>query len=66
MRVCLTLVLLVRTLAASGHRGSGMGPARSTESGRQAGSKIQSAEVAGEGTRKQTLKGEAKLPRQGA
>jgi hypothetical protein len=40
-----------------------MRPAIGTESGRHAGSR--SAEVAGEGMRKQPLKGEAELPREG-
>ena len=42
-----------------------MGLAIGNEPGRHAGSRIWSAEVAGEGTRKQPLKGEAKLPREG-
>lgn len=42
-----------------------MRPAIGTESGSHAGSRRRSAEVAGEGTSKQPLKGEAELPREG-
>lgn len=41
-----------------------MRPAIGTESGSHAGSRRRPAEVAGEGTRKQPLKGEAELPRE--